>query len=160
MKGEGNVQLPVHVLLLKTGFQHSVEKQFSLGSYLRQEEIFSELNQIKSYPFMLNKMNRKYIYILTQGREYILGLSARGNPVLSQASSRCHCGSWMRRSFPARDLFHLNFNIKKMSPWCSLLWGIASVAVFILKSHCTLQSRVSGPDRRRGINLVTALLHK
>lgn len=63
MKGKGNVQLPVHVLLLKTGFQCSVQKQFSLGSYLWQEEIFSELNQIKSYPFMLNKMNRKYIYI-------------------------------------------------------------------------------------------------
>lgn len=63
MKGEGNVQLPVHVLLLKTGFQRSVEKQFSPGSYLRQEELFGELNQIKSYPFMLNKMNRKYIYI-------------------------------------------------------------------------------------------------
>lgn len=57
MKGKGNVQLPVHVLL-KARLQCSVEKQFSLGSYLWQEELFSELNQIKSYPFMLNKMNR------------------------------------------------------------------------------------------------------
>lgn len=62
MKGKGNVQLPVRVLL-KTRLQCSVEKQSSLGSYLWQEEIFGELNQIKSYPFMLNKTNRKYIYI-------------------------------------------------------------------------------------------------
>lgn len=71
-----------------------------------------------------------------------------GNPVLFQASSRCHCG--MGRSFPSMDLFHLNFNIKKMSPWCSLLLGIASVTVFILKYHCTLQSRVSGAGRCGG----------
>lgn len=62
MKGKGNVQLPVRVPL-KARLQCSVEKQFSLGSYLWQEEIFGELNQIKSYPFLLNKMNRKYVYI-------------------------------------------------------------------------------------------------
>lgn len=62
MKGKGNVQLPVRVLL-KARLQCSVEKQFSLGSYLWQEEIFGELNQIKSYPFLLNEMNRKYVYI-------------------------------------------------------------------------------------------------
>lgn len=134
MKGKGNVQLPVHVLL-KTRLQCSVEKQFSLGSYLWQEEIFSELNQIKSYPFMLNKMNRKYVYIQMQGTGTCLG-----NPALFQASSRCHCGSCMGCSFPSMNLFHLNFNIKKMSPWCSLLSGIASVTVFIWKYPCTLQS--------------------
>lgn len=148
MKGKGNVQLPVRVLL-KTRLQCSVEKQFSLGSYLWQEEIFGELNQIKSYPFMLNKTNRKYIYTnVDAGHRNILSPSL-GNPVLFQASSRCHCGSWMGCSFPSVDLFHLNFNIKKMSPWCSLLLGIASVTVFILKHPCTffLQSRVSGSSR-------------
>lgn len=61
MKGKQNVQLPVHVLLLKTVSVLN-GKQFSLGSYLWWEEIFTELNQIKSYPFMLHKMNRKYLY--------------------------------------------------------------------------------------------------
>jgi len=37
-------------------------KQFSPGSYLWQGEIFHELNQIKSDPFMLLRMNRSYIY--------------------------------------------------------------------------------------------------
>lgn len=75
-----------------------------------------------------------------------------GNPVLSRASCRCHCGSWMGWdglgcSLPSRDLFHLNFDIKKMSPWCSLLLGIASATDFILKYRCTWQSGVSGPGR-------------
>lgn len=36
-------------------------KQFSPGSYLWQGEIFTELNQIKSYPFMLLRMSRSCI---------------------------------------------------------------------------------------------------
>lgn len=161
MKGKGNVQLPVHVLL-KTRLQCSVENQFSLGSYLWQEEIFSELNQIKSYPFMLNKMNRKYIYIyiyIDSGHRNILSPSL-GNPVLFQASSRCHCGSCMGCSFPSMDLFHLNFNIKKMSPWCSLLLGIASVTVFIFKIPLHITESCEWFQQMRGISLVPPLPHK
>lgn len=104
--------------------------------------------------------NEQELHLLMQGTEHILSFKAPRNLVLFKASSRCHCGSWMRRSFPSMLLFHLNFNIKKMSPWCSLLLGIASVTVFILKQRCTLRSRVSSADRWGRINLVTTLLHK
>lgn len=135
-------------------------KQFSPGSYLWQGEIFLELNQIKSDPFMLLRMNRSYIYWCRAQNTSSASRHPPRNLVLFKASSRCHCGSWMRRSFPSMLLFHLNFNIKKMSPWCSLLLGIASVTVFILKQRCTLRSRVSSADRWGRINLVTTLLHK